>query len=155
MHRGLECKSRKSRDTQSNRQGWPWSTKWSRARANMVMSREQVGHNKLSFPTILETILHMDITRWSILKSDWLCSLQQKTKSSIQSAKIRPGADCGSDYALHTAKFRLKFKEVEKTTRPFRYDLNRIPYDYTVVVKNRVKGLGLVDSAWRTKDGGS
>ena len=73
--------------------------------------------------------------------------MQQKTKSTIQSAKTRPGADCGSDYALHTAKFRLKFKRVEKTTRPFRYDLNRIPYDYTVVVKNRVKGLGLVDSA--------
>ena len=113
----------------------------------MVMSREQVGHNKLSFLTIQETILHVDITRWSILKSDRLCSLQQKTKSSTQSAKTRPGADCGSDYALHTAKFRLKFKEVEKTTRPFRYDLNQIPYDYTVVVKNRVKGLGLVDSA--------
>ena len=72
------------------------------------MSREQVGHNKLSFLTIQETILHVDITRWSILKSDRLCSLQQKTKSSTQSAKTRPGADCGSDYALHTAKFRLK-----------------------------------------------
>ena len=56
-------------------------------------------------------------------------------------------ADCRSNHELLIAKFRLKFKEVEKTTRPFRYDLNRIPYDYTVVVKNRVKGLGLVDKS--------
>ena len=71
--------------------------------------------------------------------------MQQKTKSSTQSAKTRPGADCGSDYALHTAKFRLKFKEVEKTTRPFRYDLNQIPYVFTVEVRNRFIGLDLTD----------
>ena len=52
-------------------------------------------------------------------------------RSSIQSAKTRPGADCGSDYQLLIAKFRLKLKKVGKTTRPFRYDLNQIPYDYT------------------------
>ena len=63
----------------------------------------------------------------------------------IQSAKIRPGADCGSDHELLIAKFRLKLKKVGKTTRPFRYDLNQIPYDYTVEVTNRFKGLDLID----------
>ena len=71
-----------------------------------------------------------------------LCS--QRWRSSIQSAKTRPGANCGSDNEL-IAKFRLKFKKVEKTTRPFRYDLNQIPYDYTVEVRNRFKGLDLID----------
>ena len=63
----------------------------------------------------------------------------------IQSAKTRPGADCGSDHELLIAKFRLKLKKVGKTTRPFRYDLKQIPYDYTVEVRNRYKGLDLVD----------
>ena len=57
----------------------------------------------------------------------------------------RPGADCGSDHELLIAKFRLKLKEVEKTTRPFRHDLNQIPYDYSVEVRNRFKGLDLID----------
>ena len=61
----------------------------------------------------------------------------------MQSAKTRPGADCGSDHELLIAKFRLKLKKVGKTTRPFRYDLNQIPYDYTVEVRNRFKGLDL------------
>ena len=69
----------------------------------------------------------------------------QRWRSSIQSAKTRPGADCDSDHELFIAKFRLKFKKVGKTTRPFRYDLNQIPYDYTVEVRNRFKGLGLLD----------
>ena len=68
-----------------------------------------------------------------------ICS--QRWRSSIQSAKTRPGADCGSDHELRIAKFRLKLKKVRKTTRPFRYDLNQIPYDYTVEVRNRFKGL--------------
>ena len=67
-------------------------------------------------------------------------------RSSIQSAKTRPGADCGSDHELLMAKFRLKLKKVGKTTRPFRYDLNQIPYDYTVEVRNRFKGLDLIDT---------
>ena len=65
-------------------------------------------------------------------------------RETIQSAKTRPGADCGSDHEL-IAKFRLKLKKVGKTTRPFRYDLNQIPYDYTVKVTNRFKGLYLID----------
>ena len=57
--------------------------------------------------------------------------------------KIRPGADCGSDHKILTAEFRLKLRKVEKITRPFRYDLNQIPYDYTVEVTNGFKGLDL------------
>ena len=72
-----------------------------------------------------------------------LCS--QRWRSSIQSAKTRPGADCGSDHELLLAKFRMKLKKVGKTFRPFRYDLNQIPYDYTVEVRNRFKGLDLID----------
>ena len=75
-HRGLEYKSRKSRDTWSNRQVWPWSTKWSRAKVNRVLPRECTGHSKHSLPTTQEKTLQMDITRWSIPKSDWLYSLQ-------------------------------------------------------------------------------
>ena len=71
-----------------------------------------------------------------------LCS--QRWRSSIQSAKTRPGPDCGSDHELLIAKFRLKLKKVRKTTRPFSYDLNKIPYDYTVEVRNRFKGLDLI-----------
>ena len=60
-------------------------------------------------------------------------------------SKNRPGADCDSDHELLTAKFRLKLNKVGKSTRPFRYDLNQIPYDYTVEVRNRFKGLDLID----------
>ena len=63
----------------------------------------------------------------------------------MQSTKTRPGTDCGSDHELLIAKFRLKLKKVEKTTSPFRYDLNQIPYDYTVEVRNRFKGLELIE----------
>ena len=74
-----------------------------------------------------------------------LCS--HRWRSPIQSAKTRPGADCGSDHELLIAKFRLKLKKVGKTTRPFRYDLNLIPYNYTVKVTNRFKRFDLIDSA--------
>ena len=67
-------------------------------------------------------------------------------RSCIQSAKTRVGADCGSDHQLLIAKFRLKLKKARKTTRPARYDLNQIPYEYAVEVMNRSKGLDLVDS---------
>ena len=69
----------------------------------------------------------------------------QRWRSSIQSAKTRPGADYGSHHELLIAKFRLKLKKIGKTTRPFRYDLNQIPYDYTVEVTNRFKGLDLIE----------
>ena len=67
-------------------------------------------------------------------------------ESSIQSAKTRPGADCGSHHELLIVKFRLKLKKGGKTTRSFRYDLNQIPYDYTVEVTNRFKELDLIDT---------
>ena len=63
----------------------------------------------------------------------------------MQSVKRRPGADCGSDHELFIAKFRLKMKKEGKTTRLFKYDLNQIPYHYTVEVRNRVKGLDLIE----------
>ena len=60
-------------------------------------------------------------------------------------SKNKTGGDCGSDHELLIEKFRLKLKKVGKTTRPFRYDLNQIPYDYTVEVRNKLKGLDLID----------
>ena len=66
-------------------------------------------------------------------------------RTSIQSTKTRPGADCGSDHELLIVKFRLKLKKVGKTTGPLRYDLNQIPYDYTVEVRNRFNRLDLID----------
>ena len=78
------------------------------------------------------------------IKIDYiLCS--QRWRSSIQSAKTRLGADCGSDHELLIAKFSLKLKKVGKATRPFRYDLNQIPNDYTVEVRNRFTGLDLIE----------
>ena len=121
-----------------------------------VLPRECIGHSKHSLPTTQEKTLHMDITRWSTRWSspdgqpitrnqiDYiLCSL--RWRSSIQSAETRLGVDCGSDHALLIAKFRLKLKKVGRTARPFRYDLNQIPYDYTVEVRNRFKRLDLID----------
>ena len=76
-YRGLECKSKKSRNTWSNRQIWPWNTEWSRTKTNRVLPRKCPGHSKHPLPTTQETV-HMDITRWSTPKSDWLYSLQPK-----------------------------------------------------------------------------
>ena len=70
---------------------------------------------------------------------------RQRWRSSIQSAKARPGTDCGSNHELLFAKFRLKLKKVGETTTPIRYDLNQIPYDYTVEVTNIFKGLDPID----------
>ena len=98
----------------------------------------------------------MDITRWSILKSDWLYFLHLKMEKPYTVSKNKTGADCNSDHQLLIAKFRLELKTVRKTTRLFSYDLNQISYDYTVEVRNRFKELDLVwQSAWRTMDGGS
>ena len=69
---------------------------------------------------------------------------EAKDGEALQSAKIRSGADCGSDHEVLIAKFRVKLKKVGKTTRPFRYDLSQIPYDYTVELRNRFKGLDLI-----------
>ena len=87
----------------------------------------------------------LDITRCqSPNQIDYIfCS--QRWRSSIQSTKTRPGADCGSDHELLITKFTLKLKKVGKTTRSLRYDLNQIPYDYTVEMTNRFKGLDLIE----------
>ena len=93
-HRGMqkqEYKSRKSRDTGCNRQVWSWSTKWSKAKANTVLPRERTGHSKHHLLTTQEITLHMDITRWSIQKSDWFYSLQPKMEKlyTVNKSKIR------------------------------------------------------------------
>ena len=132
-----------------NRQVCPWSTKWSRAKTK----RECTGHRQYPLPTTQE-MLHIDNVD-DATHGKWpdgqyhnqidyiLCSW--RWKSFIQSAKTRPGVDWGSDHEPLIAKFRLKLKKVGKTTRPFRYDLNQIPYDYTVEVTNGFKRLSLID----------
>ena len=124
---------------------WPWNTEWIRAKANRVLPRERTGHiaNTL-FQQHKRTLYtwtspdgqHQNQIDYIICSQRW---------RSIQPAKIRLGADCGSDHELLIAKFRLKLKKAGKTSRPFRYDLNQIPYDYTVEVTNRFKGLDLID----------
>ena len=132
-YRGLECKSRKSRNTWINRQIWPWSTEWIRAKGNRVLPRERTGHSKYCLYSIREDYTWPSADDRHQNQIDYiLCS--QRWRSSIQSAKTRPGANCGSDHELLIAKFRLKLKKVEKTNRPFRYDLNQLPYDYTVEI---------------------
>ena len=134
-HRGLECKSRKSRHISSNRQVWPWSTKWNRARLI-----EFCQENALVITNTLFQQHKRRLYTWTSRDGQHrnqidyvLCS--QRWRSSIQSAKTRPGADCASKHELLIAKFRLKLKKAGKTTRTFRYDLNQIPYDYTVEVR--------------------
>ena len=109
-----------------------------------ILSRKCTGHSKHLFQQHkrrLYTRTSPDGQHQNQIDSI-LCS--QRWRSSIQSTKTRPGADCGSDREL-IAKFRLKLKKVGKTARPFRYDLNQIPYDYTEEVRNRFKGLDLID----------
>ena len=113
-YRGLECKSRKSRNTWSNRQIWPWNMKWCRAKTNRVLPRKCTGHNNLfqQHKRRLCTWTSPDGQHWNQI--DYiLCS--QRWRSSIHSTKTRPGADCGSDHELLIAKFRLKLKKVGKT----------------------------------------
>ena len=91
-YRGLECKSRKSRNTWSNRQIWPWSTEWSREKANRILPREHTAHSKHPLPTTQEKTLHMYITRWSTPKSDWLYSLQPKMEKLCTVSKNKTGS---------------------------------------------------------------
>ena len=120
-HRGLDCKSRKSTDTWSNRQVWPWSTNWSRAKVNEFCQEN----------TLVITNTHFQQSKrqlctWTSPDGQYqnqidciLCN--RRWRSSIQSAK--PGAECGWDHKLLTAKFRFKLKTVRKTTRPFSYEV--------------------------------
>ena len=91
-YRGLKCKSRNSRNTWSNRQIWPWNTEWSRAKTNRVLPRKCSGRSKHPLPTTQEKILHMDITGWSTLKSDWLYSLQPKMEKLYTVSKNKTGS---------------------------------------------------------------
>ena len=144
-YRGLECKNRKSRNTWSNRQIWPWSTEWSRARLIefcqenklVVANTHFQQHKRKLYTGTSPDGQHQNQITYI------LCS--QRWRRSKQSAKTRTGADCGSDHEFLIAKFRLKLKKVEKTTRPFRYDLDQISYDYTVEVRHRFKGLDVIE----------
>ena len=131
-YRGLECKSRKSRNIWSNRKVWPWSTEWSRTKYALVIANTLFQQHKRRLYT------------WTSLDSQYrnqidyiLCS--QRWRSSIQSVKTRLGADCGSDHEFLIAKFWHKLKKVRESTRPFRYDLNQILYNYIVEVTSRFK----------------
>ena len=138
--------SRKSRNTWSNRQIRPWNTEWSRAKTNRFCQE-----NALVIANTLFKQHKRRLYTWTSPDGQHrnqidyvLCS--QRWRSSIQSIKTRPGDDCGSDHELLINKFRLKLKKVGKITRPFRYDLNQIPYDYTVELRNRFKGLDLINT---------
>ena len=111
-YRGLECKNRKSRNTWSNRQIWPWSTEWNRENVNSVLPRELTGQSKKFFQQerrrqcicALPDGQHQNQIDYILCSQIW--------RSSIQSAKTRPGTDCGSDHELLIDKFRLKLKKV-------------------------------------------
>ena len=139
-------KSRKSRNTWGNRQIWLRSTEWSKAKAKRVLPREHTGHSKHPLPTTREKTLHMDITRWLTPKLDWLYPLQPKIEKLYTVSKNKTRSRLWLRSRTPYCQIQtLKLKKVGKTTRPFRCDLNQIPYDYTVEVRNRFKGLDLID----------
>ena len=139
----MGCKSRKSRNTQSNGQIWPWSTEWSRLKAKRVWPRELTGHSKHPLPTTQDKTTHghhqMVSTKIRLIMffaakdGEALYSQQNKTGSWLWLRSWTPYCQ------------RLKLKKVGKTTRPFRCDLNQITYEYTVEMTNRFKGLYLIE----------
>ena len=144
-YRGLECKSRKSGNTWNNRQIWPWSAKWSRAKANRVLPRECTGHSKHPLPTTQETTQNMD-TRGLTLKSDWLYSLQRKMEKFYTISTNKTGSWLCLRSWTPYCQIQTYIEESRKTTRTFRYDLNQVwPYDYTVEKTHRFKGFDLMD----------
>ena len=121
-HRGLECKSRKSRDTWSNRQVWPWSKKWSRTRLTEFCQRNALVRANTLFQQHkrwLYTWTSPDSQYWNQI--DYIF-FQVKMEKLYTVRKTRQEGDCGSDHEFLTAKFRLKLKKVGKTIRPFKYD---------------------------------
>ena len=125
---------------------WPWNTEWRRRKTNRVLPGECTGHSKHPLSTKQEKTLHMEITRWSTLKSDRLYSFQPKMKKHYTVSKCKIGSWLWlRTLELLIVKFRLILKKVEKNTRPLRYDLNHIPYGSTVEVRNRFKGLDLIN----------
>ena len=113
-YRGLECKSRKSRDTWSNKKIWPWGTKWSRAKSNRVLKRGCTGHSKYCLPKTGDESKqgHHKMLNTEIRLIISFAAKDEETLS--KSAKTRPGADCSSDHELLIAKFRLTLKNVGK-----------------------------------------
>ena len=119
---------------------------------NRILPRERTGHSKHPLPTTQEKSStheyhHMVNTKIRLI----IFSAAKDGKALYSQQKTRPGADCGSDHELLITKFRLKLKKVVKTTRPFRYDLNQIPCDYTEEVTNRFKVSDLTECL-RTMD---
>ena len=144
-YRGLEWKSRKSRNSWSNRQIWPWNMEWSREKANRDLPRQCPGHSKQPLPKTGEDCTqghhHMVNTKIRLIiffaaKDGEALYNQQKTDLELTVAQIMSSLLPNS---------YLNWKKVGKTTRPFRYHINQIPYDYTVEVRNRFKGLDLID----------
>ena len=121
----------------------------------MVLPRECTSHSKHSLPTAQEMTPHMDITRWSIPKSDWLYSLQPKVEKLYNVSKTRPGADCSPliNSLLQTSD--LNWKKLGETTRPFRYDLNKFLWLYNRSDKEIQRIRPDRQNAWRTMDRGS
>ena len=106
---------------------------------------KRTGHSKHPLATTQEKILHMDITRWSTPKSDCLYSLQPKMEKLYTVSKNKTVSWLWLRSWTPYCQFRLKLKKVGETPRLFRYDLNQIPYDYTLEVRNIFKGLDLID----------
>ena len=113
-------------------------------KANRVLPGECTGHSKHPLPKAQEMTTHGHHQTVST-KIRLIIFFVLKMEKLYRVSKTRPGIDCGLDHELLIAKFRFKLKNVRKTTRPFRFDLNQIPYDYTVEVTNRFKGLDLID----------
>ena len=109
------------------------------------MPRKHTDHSKHPLSTTQEKTLSWTLPDGQYRNQIDYILCRQRWRSSIKSAKTRPGADCGSDHELLIAKFRLKLKKVGESTRLFRYDLNQIPYNYTVEVRDRFKDLDLID----------
>ena len=142
-HRGLGCKIG-SQEIPGVKGKFGLGVQNEAGQSLRVLPSECTDHSKHPLPTTQEMSLHMDITRWSIPKLNWLYSFQPKMEKLYTVSKTRPGADCGSDHELLIEKFILKLKKVRKTARPFRYDLNPLEL-YSGEVTNRFKGLDMID----------
>ena len=155
-YRGLKCKSRKSRNTWSNRQIWPWSTEWSRAKANRVWPRECIGHSKHHLPTTQEKTLHMDITRWSILKSDWLFSLQPRIEKLYTVSKNKTGSWLWLRPWTPYCQIHTEIEESRENHQTIQVWHKSNPLKFYSGSDKQIQGIRSDrQSAWWTMDGGS
>ena len=143
-YRGLESKSR-SQEIPGVKANLALEYRMKQGKANRVLLREHTSHIKQPLPTTQEktTHVHHQTVSTEIRMIIFFAAKDREALYSQQ--KQRLGANCGSDHELLIAKFRLKLKKVGKTTRPFKDDLNQIPYNYTVEVTNRFKELDLIE----------